>query len=90
MSEDFSCFFTVEFYGAKGWEVLRKCLSFAEACDFVDVQFPGEYQYRITTPEIKRNELVAKLEEISEAYGSEFFSEKEFADRIVQAVKASL
>jgi len=87
---DYSGFFTVEFYGPKGWEVEGCFTSLKDALDLMDRVFPGDYQMRITTPQINRNELADKVQKIREDHSQGLTTPEEFSKRVERAVLDSL
>lgn len=87
---DYSRRFTVEFYGAKGWEISSCWTSWKEASDQAERIILEGYQVRVTSPDLsERNELVEKLELIQNHYDRDNISAEEYADLIVDAVKTA-
>lgn len=84
---DYSKRFTVEFYGAKGWEISSCWTSWKDASNQAEKVALEGYQVRVTSPDLEdRSELQQKLELIQNRYDRDNISAEEYADLIVEAV----
>ena len=81
--------FCVEIF-SNGWEVAFTCTSWLEGSRQAEIFISEGYQVRLTSPQMKGNELVRELQKIHEEHSSGLTTPQDFADRVVSIVCSAI